>query len=129
MNKTEKKTYEATRLKTERGYAASTYNATLLCMAVMALAGMALAGCQKEETMIVGDGVHFSATVRMAGGGTKALDAAGHKTFAVGDQIAVVYTNTSGTTVKAVSAALTQLLLGGPGRPLVLLKTAVPSAW
>lgn len=34
MNKTEKKTYEATRLtvvsfKTERGYAASTYNATL----------------------------------------------------------------------------------------------------
>lgn len=88
----------------------------LLCMAVMALAGMALAGCQKEETMIVGDGVHFSTTVRMAGGGTKALDAAGHKTFAVGDQIAVVYTNTSGTTVKAVSAALTESNIHNSGK-------------
>lgn len=80
----------------------------LLCMAVLAMAVAALAGCQKEEPIIGGgDGVHFTTTVKMAGGGTKALDASGHKTFAVGDKIAVVYTNTSGNTVKAESAPLT----------------------
>lgn len=75
-------------------------------LAVLALTVTVLAGCQKDETL-TGDGVHFTATVKMAGGGTKALAANGHKTFAVGDQIAVVYKNTSGATVKAVSAALT----------------------
>lgn len=80
----------------------------LFYMTVLALAVVALAGCQKEEPLMGGgDGVHFTTTVKMAGGGTKALDAAGHKTFAVGNKIAVVYTNTSGATVKAVSAALT----------------------
>ena len=77
-------------------------------MAALAVAIVAMAGCQKEEPIISGgDGVHYTTTVRMAGGGTKALDASGHKTFAVGDKIAVVYKNASGDTVKAVSAALT----------------------
>ena len=38
---------------------------------------------------------------------TKALDAEGVKTFAVGDQIAVVYEDEAGLTQKAVSIALT----------------------
>lgn len=80
----------------------------LFCMAALAFAVVTLAGCQKEETLIGGgDGVHYTTTIKIAGGGTKALDASGHKTFAAGDRIAVVYTNTSGNTVKAVSAALT----------------------
>ncbi len=40
------------------------------------------------------------------GATTRALDAAGHKTFAADDQIAVIYKNTSNQTVKAVSSAL-----------------------
>lgn len=80
----------------------------LLWVAVVAMAVVAMAGCQKEETIMGGggDGVHFSATVKMAGGGTKALTDGGVKTFAVGDRIAVVYKNMSGATVKAVSDVL-----------------------
>lgn len=40
------------------------------------------------------------------GANTRALTAAGVKTFATGDQIAVIYKNTSGETVKVVSEAL-----------------------
>ena len=38
---------------------------------------------------------------------SKALDASGHKTFSVGDQIAVFYSQTGGVTAKAVSSPLT----------------------
>lgn len=71
-------------------------------LAVLFVAVAVLTGCEKE----FGESGTYTATVKMAGGG-KALDASGHKTFAEGEQIAVIYKNTSGTTVKAVSAALT----------------------
>ena len=75
------------------------------CLAVLAFAATAMTSCEKDEPAYNGDGVHFSTTVKLAGS-TKALDADGHKTFAEGDQIAVIYKNTSGATVKAVSDAL-----------------------
>lgn len=71
-------------------------------MAVLFAAVATLTGCEKE----FGESGIYTATVKMADGG-KALDASGHKTFAEGEQIAVIYKNTSGATVKAVSAALT----------------------
>ena len=49
-------------------------------------------------------------------GGTKALTAAGVKTFAEGDQIAVIYKNTGGRTVKAVSEALTESNIKNSGK-------------
>lgn len=79
-----------------------------LGLAVLAMAFMTLAGCQKEEN-ISGDGVHFTTTLKMASGGDKALDASGHKTFAVGDQVAVIYKSTNSSAVqKAVSEPLTE---------------------
>ena len=47
---------------------------------------------------------------------TKALDAAGVKTFAVDDKIALVYKNTGGATVKVESAALTLVDITNEGR-------------
>lgn len=87
-------------------------------MAVLAIVGAVMTSCSsdnnnevvtppqpvntdKVETLTV------SVSMGNSGAGTRALDADGHKTFAVGDQIAVVYKNTSGNTVKAESAALT----------------------
>ena len=49
-------------------------------------------------------------------GTTRALTDLGVKTFAVGDQIAVVYTNTSNSTVKVESAALTAADIAAGGR-------------
>lgn len=86
-----------------------------MSLAVLAMAVVVMAGCQKEE-LTVGDGVHFATTLKMAGGGTKALDSLGHKTFAVGDRVAVVYQNTSGNTVKAVSGALTEDDISSSGK-------------
>jgi hypothetical protein len=59
-----------------------------------------------EEVPATGKTVTLTATVGL-GATTKALDATGAKTFAVGDQIAVIYTQEGGTTAKAVSNALT----------------------
>ena len=59
-----------------------------------------------EEIPATGKTVTLTATVGLDAT-TKALDATGAKTFAVGDQIAVIYKQEGGTTVKAVSNALT----------------------
>lgn len=73
----------------------------LLLMAVLAV------GCTDPIEEIVPDGpVTLTASVSFSDA-TKALSEAGAKTFAVGDRIAVIYYNTSGQTVKAVSEALT----------------------
>lgn len=76
-------------------------------LAVLFVAVAALTGCEKEET--AGNAVSgtYTASVKMADNGSKALTEGGVKTFAVGDQIAVIYKNTSNETVKAVSEALT----------------------
>ena len=88
-------------------------------MAVLAIVGAVMTSCSsdnnnneivtppqpvntdKVETLTV------SVSMGNSGAGTRALDADGHKTFAVGDKIAVVYKNTKGNTVKAESVALT----------------------
>lgn len=85
-------------------------------MAVLFVAATTLMGCEKEEPAYNGDGVHYTTTVKMAGGNSKHLDAGGHKTFAAGEQIAVIYKNTNGTTVKAVSAALTSSDIHNSGK-------------
>ena len=75
---------------------------------VMVMATMV--GCMKddfEDINLVGD-VTFTAKVNLdTGNGSKQLSENGVKTFAAGEQIAVVYINTSDHTVKATSVALT----------------------
>ena len=87
-----------------------------LSMAALALMGAIMTGCTDEDNLIdtpqqseyKDNIVTLTTTVGLDGGAaTRALDASGHKTFAVGDQIAVVYENTSGATVRGVSDALT----------------------
>lgn len=79
-----------------------------LVFAVMAMTMMA--GCMKDDLEginLVGD-VTFTARVNLdTSHGMKQLGADGKKTFAAGEQIAVVYINTSDQTVKATSVALT----------------------
>ena len=75
---------------------------------VMAMATMV--GCMKddfEDINLVGD-VTFTTKVNLdTGNGSKQLSENGVKTFAAGEQLAVVYINTSDHTVKATSVALT----------------------
>ena len=85
-----------------------------LSMAALALVGAVMTGCSNKDDAIVepqqpgNNVVTLKSTVSMdAGGTTRALAADGTKTFAAGETMAVIYKNTSGTTVKAVSAALT----------------------
>lgn len=70
----------------------------------------AMVGCMKDDFQdinLVGD-VTFTAKVNLdTGNGSKQLSENGVKTFAAGEQIAVVYINTSDHTVKATSVALT----------------------
>ena len=74
-----------------------------LTLAALAVVAVMMTGCTKEN----GGSMTLTTTVKIADDGAKALTAGGVKTFAAGERIAVVYKNTSGTTVKAVSNALT----------------------
>ena len=86
-----------------------------LSMAALAMVGAVISSCSSssdfDETPAqpasTGNVETLTVTVGMDGGDTRALAADGTKTFAVDDKIAVVYKNTSGTTVKAESEALT----------------------
>lgn len=83
-----------------------------LSLAALALVGAVMTGCSNEDDLTVepenkSNVVTLTTTVGIGGGAeTRALAADGTKTFAVGETMAVIYKNTSGTTVKAVSAAL-----------------------
>ncbi len=91
-------------------------NKIFLPMAALALVGAMTAGCSSDDlatdTPLLPDAAGGTVTMKTTitldeRASTRALDADGKKTFAAGDQIAVIYQNTSGETIKAVSAALT----------------------
>ena len=85
-----------------------------LSMAALALMGAMMTGCSSDDNFDnpqqpenKSKVVTLTTTVGFdASAGTRALTSAGVKTFAVGDQIAVIYTKTGGTVTKAVSTAL-----------------------
>ena len=83
-----------------------------LSMAALVFVGAIITGCSTDDDSTSLDQpasktVTLTTTISMDGSAiTRALTEAGVKTFAVGDQIAVIYTNTSSERVKAVSNAL-----------------------
>ena len=83
-----------------------------LSMAALVFVGAIITGCSTDDDSTSLDQpasktVTLTTTISMDGSATtRALTEAGVKTFAVGEQIAVVYTNTSSKRVKAVSNAL-----------------------
>jgi len=93
----------------------------------LVLLGALSLGCVKEE--MAGQAGHdgpvtLTTTVSLGeASGTKALTTEGIKTFAVGDQVAIVYTNTADATVKAVSEPLTADSILDGGKTAVLTVT------
>lgn len=85
-----------------------------LSMAALVFVGAITTGCSTEDDSsgqpLQAETVRrvtLTTTINMDGGaGTRALTEEGVKTFAVGDQIAVIYTNTSSARVKVLSSAL-----------------------
>lgn len=96
-------------------------NQNMKSLSIAALVMVGMLACVKEtpqETKPVetpGVTVTLSTTVNLQEN-TKALTAGGVKTFAKNEQIAVVYKNTSGNTVKATSVALTDGDITNEGR-------------
>ena len=83
-------------------------------VAAIAVAIATMVGCTKED---MNNGLTFTTTVEMPANGIKALDGNGHKTFAVGDQIAVGYGNeTISRDTKAVSAPLKSTDISADGK-------------
>ena len=87
-----------------------------LYIVTLALVSILMAGCssgddnfasQTPQPTREGNTVTLATTVSFDGATTRALTADGVKTFAVGDQIAVVYVDNSNATVKVESNALT----------------------
>lgn len=81
-------------------------------MATLAMMGAMMSSCAEEievaQPANTGNTVMVKTTVSLGENATtRALTDAGVKTFAVGEQIAVIYENTSNQTVKTVSLALT----------------------
>ena len=84
-----------------------------LSMAALALVGAVTVGCSSDDNIIdepqqpAKNVVTLTTTVSLDGGAqTRALTSGGVKTFAEGEQIALVYQNTSDETLKVESAAL-----------------------
>lgn len=87
------------------------------CMAALAMVGAVMTSCSSDDSLtdtlqqpasnVVDKVETLTVSVSLNGdGATRALDDKGNKTFAEGDKIAVVYTNTSGKTVKAESESV-----------------------
>ena len=92
-------------------------------MAALAVVGAILMGCAGEDMANKapqaksGNKVIQTTTISLGGSaGTRALDADGKKTFAVGDQIAIYYKNTSDELQLANSAALTANDISSDGK-------------
>lgn len=83
-------------------------------MAALVFVGAMTAGCSSDDLTAetpqpadAGKTVVMKITISLSeSASTRALTEAGVKTFAMGDQIAVIYKNTAGETVKVESAAL-----------------------
>lgn len=89
-----------------------------LSMAALALVGIMMSSCAEEievaQPANTGKTVMVKTTVSLGENATtRTLTEAGVKTFAEGDQIAVIYKNTSDETVKVESVALTAADIGG----------------
>lgn len=110
----------------------------LLCMAALALVGAVVTGCSSDDNVaseqqpVKQDNiVTVTTTVGLDdvdGGTTRALsidyvNQKVTKTFAVGDQVALVYKNTSEETVKAVSQALKAEDISADGKSATLTFT------
>ena len=74
-----------------------------LSMAALALMGAVMTGCSSDDNIDNAQPENKSKVVTLtakvgfdASAGTRALDASGHKTFATGDKMAVIYKNMSG---------------------------------
>lgn len=93
----------------------------------LVLLGALSLGCVKEE--MAGQAgqdkeVTLTTTITLPDApGTKALTAEGVKTFAVGDQVAIVYKNTGNETVKAESAALVAEDIASDGKMATITVT------
>ena len=92
-------------------------------MAALAVVGAILMGCAGEDMANEapqaknGNKVIQTTTISLGGSaGTRALDADGKKTFAVGDQIAIYYKNTSDELQLAESTALTANDISSDGK-------------
>ena len=92
-------------------------------MAALAVVGAIIMGCAGEDMANEapqaknGNKVIQTTTISLGGSaGTRALDADGKKTFAVGDQIAIYYKNTSNELQLANSAALTANDISSDGK-------------
>ena len=81
-------------------------------MAALVFVGAIITGCSTDDDstsldQLASKTVTLTTTISMGGGGeTRALTEEGVKTFAEGERIAVVYTNTSSARVKVLSSAL-----------------------
>ncbi|MBQ2173110.1 MAG: hypothetical protein II454_07950 [Bacteroidales bacterium] len=96
---------------------------THIGMAALVAMGVIGAACSKIESPEIETPetqkeniVTLTTTVGFAADGTKALTGTGVKTFAAGETMALVYKNTGGSTVKVVSAALTDGDITGEGK-------------
>ena len=86
----------------------------LFAMAALAMAVVAATACSKDDEQAESTGTVVSTTTVSLADGNKALTSQGVKTFNVGDEVAVVYENNSGTLVKAtVTLAEADISNGG----------------
>ena len=84
-----------------------------ISIAALALMGVMMTGCSSEDNIQQTEKTSnqrtltFNVGISDEGAGTRAVTADGTATFAEGDRIAVIYTNTSNYAAKAVSLPLT----------------------
>ena len=106
----------------------------ILSIAALILAGAMTLGCSSLKEEIpgqAGDDISVTLTTVVGRDGspaTRALSAAGLKTFAPGEQIALLYENTDGETVKAVGEAFTEADISDEGKTATLTVTLINPA-
>ncbi len=92
-----------------------------LSMAALALVGAVMTGCSSDDNTIdtpqPENGLVLKTTISLDGGaGTRALTAAGVKTFAVDDQVVLFYVDGKGISRRVLSSALTAPDISADGK-------------